>query len=147
MSQEPWIDPFYEGVIYRPPSEASSLILQVTVGCRHNQCTFCSMYKKKSFRIKSREEIRRLIEMGQAQHPFAERIFLADGDALKGFELSVSQQSCLKLSSPQGSSSSGERSIAQNFSPGHTSNPGRPSQAGSMAGTLMSHSPSQQRGT
>ncbi|CAA7600448.1 Elongator protein 3/MiaB/NifB [Acididesulfobacillus acetoxydans] len=75
-------DSFYEGVIYRPPSEASSLILQVTVGCRHNQCTFCGMYKGKSFRIKSEEEIRRLIEMGQAQYPLADRIFLADGDAL-----------------------------------------------------------------
>ncbi|KLU60778.1 coproporphyrinogen III oxidase [Peptococcaceae bacterium CEB3] len=86
MSQEarndPFNDSFYEGVIYRPPSEASSLILQVTVGCRHNQCTFCSMYKGKSFRVKSDEEIRRLIGMGQAQYPWAERIFLADGDAL-----------------------------------------------------------------
>lgn len=73
---------FYEGVIYRPPSEGSSLILQMTVGCRHNQCTFCSMYKGKSFRIKGREEIMGVIEDGAHQHPFAERIFLADGDAL-----------------------------------------------------------------
>lgn len=73
---------FYEGVIYRPPSEGSSLILQVTVGCRHNQCTFCSMYKEKSFRIKDREEIMDVIEAGVQQNPSAERIFLADGDAL-----------------------------------------------------------------
>ena len=73
---------FYEGIIYRPPSEGSSLILQVTVGCRHNQCTFCSMYKGKSFRIKGREEIMGVIEAGARQYPFAERIFLADGDAL-----------------------------------------------------------------
>ena len=73
---------FYEGIIYRPPSEASSFILQVTVGCRHNQCTFCTMYKGKSFRIRSREEITRHIEQGATQYPLAERIFLADGDAL-----------------------------------------------------------------
>lgn len=73
---------YYEGVIYRPPSEASSLILQVTVGCRHNQCTFCTMYKEKFFRIKSREEITKAIEEGVRRYPLAERIFLADGDAL-----------------------------------------------------------------
>lgn len=73
---------FYEGSIYRPPSESSSLILQVTVGCKHNQCTFCSMYKGKTFRQKKREEIDVIIEEGASLYPFAERIFLADGDAL-----------------------------------------------------------------
>jgi len=73
---------FYEGVIYRPPSEASSLILQVTVGCRHNQCTFCSSFKDKPYRAKSREEIAEIIKEGYSLHPYAERIFLADGDAL-----------------------------------------------------------------
>ncbi|HVJ49673.1 radical SAM protein [Desulfitobacterium sp.] len=73
---------FYEGNIYRPPSEASSLILQVTVGCKHNQCTFCSMYKGKPYRQKNREEIAEIIEEGVALYPLAKRIFLADGDAL-----------------------------------------------------------------
>ncbi|AFM00494.1 Fe-S oxidoreductase [Desulfitobacterium dehalogenans ATCC 51507] len=72
----------YEGAVFRPPSEASSLILQVTLGCRHNQCTFCSMYKGKSFRIRSIEEIMTLIDAGYRAYPHTERIFLADGDAL-----------------------------------------------------------------
>ena len=73
---------FYEGQIYRPPSEANSLILQITVGCRHNACTFCTMYKDKKFRIKSREEIFEIIRIAQAQVPNVEKIFLADGDAI-----------------------------------------------------------------
>ncbi|HHY27689.1 MAG TPA: radical SAM protein, partial [Desulfitobacterium dehalogenans] len=72
----------YEGAVFRPPSEASSLILQVTLGCRHNQCTFCSMYKGKSFRIRSSEEIMDMIDAGYKAYPHTERIFLADGDAL-----------------------------------------------------------------
>ena len=47
----------YEGTVYRPPSEARSLIVQVTIGCAHNRCTFCSMYKDKQFRIRELEEI------------------------------------------------------------------------------------------
>ena len=72
----------YEGAVFRPPSEASSLILQVSLGCRHNQCTFCSMYKGKSFRIRSIEEIMDMIDAGSKAYPHMERIFLADGDAL-----------------------------------------------------------------
>lgn len=73
---------FYEGKIYRPPSEAKSIILQITVGCQHNACTFCTMYKDKSFRIKSRAEINDIISTAHAQDSDAERIFLADGDAI-----------------------------------------------------------------
>ncbi|MEI6126333.1 MAG: radical SAM protein [Pseudomonadota bacterium] len=73
----------YEGLIIRPPSEAESLILQITVGCSHNTCTFCPAYKEKSFRIKSRDEIFRDIE--QAAKRASEdirRVFLCDGDPL-----------------------------------------------------------------
>jgi radical SAM superfamily enzyme YgiQ (UPF0313 family) len=70
----------YEGMIFRPPSEADSLILQVTVGCSYNRCTFCSAYQRKRFRIKSFEEIKEDIdEISRYQ---VQRVFLADGDAL-----------------------------------------------------------------
>lgn len=72
----------YEGSIYRPPSESKSLILQVTIGCSHNQCTFCSMYKDKKFRIKSFETIIKDLEEARENHSYVNRIFLADGDAL-----------------------------------------------------------------
>lgn len=70
----------YEGAIYRPPSEANSLILQVTVGCSHNKCTFCSMYKNKSFRMKSKEEI--FDDIDTYTNDFYTKAFLADGDAM-----------------------------------------------------------------
>ena len=47
----------YEGDVYRPPSEARSLIIQITIGCANNSCTFCNMYKAKKFRIRTKEEI------------------------------------------------------------------------------------------
>lgn len=73
----------YEGVIYRPPSEAHSLIIQVTVGCKHNQCTFCTMYKDKRFHVRSREEIFEDFQMAKEYYGDGiRRIFLADGDAL-----------------------------------------------------------------
>lgn len=74
----------YEGSLFRPPSEAYSLIFQVTLGCSYNRCTFCAMYLDKPFRIRPLEEIRAEIEWARTQ-PGAEqvrKVFLADGDAL-----------------------------------------------------------------
>jgi len=71
----------YEGIIIRPPSEADSLLLQVTVGCSHNRCTFCPTYKCGKFRIKTFAEIEEDIrEMGRGMS--VHRIFLCDGDAM-----------------------------------------------------------------
>ena len=74
----------YEGILYRPPSEARSLILQVTIGCAHNTCTFCNMYKEKKFRVRSLEEIFRDIQEleDDGYGPYFRKAFLADGDAL-----------------------------------------------------------------
>ena len=72
----------YEGVVIRPPSEADSLILQVTVGCSHNKCIFCPAYKAKRFRIKSFGEIRDDIDEASIHAQHLRRVFLADGDAL-----------------------------------------------------------------
>jgi len=72
----------YEGMIYRPPSEAESLILQVTVGCSYNRCAFCSAYQGKSFRIKSFEEVKEDIDEASSYGARIPRVFLADGDAL-----------------------------------------------------------------
>jgi len=72
----------YEGMIFRPPSEAESLILQVTVGCSYNRCTFCSAYQGKSFRIKTYEEVREDIDEASSYGARIPRVFLADGDAL-----------------------------------------------------------------
>lgn len=72
----------YEGAIYRPPSEAGSLILQATVGCSHNKCTFCVSFKDKKFREKSLEEIFEDIEVASSHYKGTERIFLADGNAM-----------------------------------------------------------------
>jgi radical SAM superfamily enzyme YgiQ (UPF0313 family) len=69
-------------MIYRPPSEAESLILQVTVGCSYNRCTFCSAYQGKSFRIKSFEEVKEDIDEASSYGARIPRVFLADGDAL-----------------------------------------------------------------
>lgn len=72
----------YDYPLYRPPSEAHSLILQITLGCSHNKCTFCNMYKDKKFRIKTLEEIKEEIDFFRNQVRSVRRIFLADGDAL-----------------------------------------------------------------
>lgn len=70
-------------MVYRPPSEARSFILQVTIGCARNECTFCTMYKAKQFRMRKMPEIMADIEeVSNEAGPFIRRIFLADGDAL-----------------------------------------------------------------
>lgn len=72
----------YEGMVYRPPSEAYSLIIQVTIGCSQNRCTFCSMYKNKQFRIRNLKEIFEDFAAARRMYGRVEKIFLADGDAL-----------------------------------------------------------------
>jgi len=72
----------YMGMIFRPPSEAGSLILQVTVGCSYNRCTFCGAYREKSFRIKSFEEVKEDIDEVSSYGSQIRRVFLADGNAL-----------------------------------------------------------------
>ncbi|MGO1369785.1 MAG: radical SAM protein [Senegalia sp. (in: firmicutes)] len=72
----------YEGRIFRPPSEARSLIVQVTIGCAHNKCTFCDMYKEKEFRIRKLDEILEDLDLARKKYKNINRIFLADGDAL-----------------------------------------------------------------
>jgi len=72
----------YEGDVFRPPSEARSLILQATIGCSHNRCTFCAMYKRKKFRVRSLPEISSDIIKTAAYFPHTRRVFLADGNGL-----------------------------------------------------------------
>jgi radical SAM superfamily enzyme YgiQ (UPF0313 family) len=72
----------YEGTVYRPPSEAYSLIVQVTIGCSHNGCSFCNMYKEKKFRIRDLKDIMEDLEQGSLAYRVVKKVFLADGDAL-----------------------------------------------------------------
>lgn len=73
----------YEEPVFRPPSEANSLILQITIGCSQNQCLFCGMYKMKRFRIRKADEILSEIHTVPLQdRTLIKRVFLADGDAL-----------------------------------------------------------------
>lgn len=72
----------YDMPLFRPPSEAFSLILQVTIGCSHNACTFCGMYKMKRFRVRQWDEIEKDITEAARYSLDAVRIFLADGNAL-----------------------------------------------------------------
>ena len=72
----------YYGDVYRPPSEARSLIVQVTYGCSHNTCAFCSMYKAKRFAVRPLEEVLEDFRMARQVYPHVEKVFLADGDAL-----------------------------------------------------------------
>ena len=72
----------YKGKVYRPPSEAYSLIVQVTYGCSHNRCAFCDMYDDKHFALRPMDEIREDFALARRVYHRVERVFLADGDAL-----------------------------------------------------------------
>ena len=72
----------YEGNIIRPPSEANSILLQVTVGCSRNKCTFCGTYQGERFKIKSDEIIMADIDFAAQYCRRQRRVFLCDGDAL-----------------------------------------------------------------
>lgn len=72
----------YEGKIYRPWPEANSLLIQTTLGCTHNKCTFCDMFREKRFRIRKIEEIFRDIDEARQTFPHIRSIFLIDGNVL-----------------------------------------------------------------
>jgi len=72
----------YDWPVFRPPSEAESLIIQATLGCSANTCKFCYMYKTKKFRIRPLEEVLNDLKECAITEPHTQRIFLADGDAL-----------------------------------------------------------------
>jgi len=71
----------YEGLIIRPPSEAYSLLLQVTTGCSHNKCTFCGTYRQKKLKIKPLEKIKKDLREASS-YDDVDKVFLCDGDAL-----------------------------------------------------------------
>jgi len=73
---------FYDMPLYRPPSEGRNLVLQVTLGCSHNRCTFCSMYVTKEYRARPLPEVFSDIAQLANAYPDGDRVFLADGDAL-----------------------------------------------------------------
>ena len=74
----PYVEP-----LFRPPSEAHSLIFQITIGCSQNRCTFCGMYQGRSFRLKPLEEVLgEIAAIPERYRSSVERVFLADGDAL-----------------------------------------------------------------
>ena len=72
----------YDYPLYRPPSEANSIIFQVTLGCSFNKCSFCNMYRTKEYVERSWQEIKTEIDLAANAYPESYRIFLADGDAL-----------------------------------------------------------------
>ena len=73
---------YYDMPLYRPPSEGNNLIIQATLGCSANYCTFCSMYKTKSYRARPLDQVFADIDQAAVMWPDAHRVFLADGDAM-----------------------------------------------------------------
>ena len=86
----------YEGQIYRPPGEWRSYLLQCTIGCSHNKCTFCGMYKTKKFHVRPMKEIIEDIAMAREYYgpENVDKVFLCDGDARN------SSLSCARPASP-----------------------------------------------
>jgi radical SAM superfamily enzyme YgiQ (UPF0313 family) len=72
----------YDMPLYRPPSEADSLILQITIGCSWNKCAFCEMYKSKKFRMRSEQEVLDEISFLSSYTADVRRVFFADGNAM-----------------------------------------------------------------
>ena len=72
----------YEGRLYRPPSEADAYILQATIGCSWNKCTYCDMYRDKEFRVRPLDDILHDIQLARAHANEIEKVFVADGDPL-----------------------------------------------------------------
>ncbi len=72
----------YEQPLYRPPCEAGSLIIQVTLGCPHNRCTFCGMYKMKKYQVRDAEEVKADLRKARIIYSYVESIFLADGNTI-----------------------------------------------------------------
>ena len=72
----------YEGRMYRPPSEARSYILQATIGCSHNLCTYCDMYRDKDFRERNLSSVLLDVDEAGRMYPTVTKVFVADGDAL-----------------------------------------------------------------
>ncbi len=73
----------YEGTLFRPPSEAGSYILQATIGCSWNRCTYCDMYRDKTFRERDLDAVLEDVELARRRFgPRVEKVFVADGDAL-----------------------------------------------------------------
>ncbi|MDD3717829.1 MAG: radical SAM protein [Actinomycetota bacterium] len=73
---------YYEEPVFRPPCEARSLIIQVTLGCPHNRCVFCAMYKMKKYRVRDVEDVKADLRQARLMHRHVESIFLADGNTI-----------------------------------------------------------------
>lgn len=71
----------YTGITYRPPPEANSLLLQVTVGCAHNKCNYCTMYRDVKFKTEKIEQIEKDLQEAKALYGSVRRVFLVNGDA------------------------------------------------------------------
>jgi radical SAM superfamily enzyme YgiQ (UPF0313 family) len=72
----------YQGRLWRPPSEAKSYILQATIGCSHNLCTYCDMYRGIEFRVRDLPDVLEDIALASEAYPTARKVFVADGDSL-----------------------------------------------------------------